>query len=193
MKKKTLSMLLVLLLLILAVPAGIADAKAQPQDIAFDLSGSWDEEYIDETGEVEDNYKAAVSLSGQISEKGEGKYLSPLHGTLALTPLHGTLAVDGSEYKIQVKQIKQSEPLYGQEGITLINGLTLVTAQTVAIVEANVQGDKFMGLLKWGSNTLYDADGGIMFSTGGSDLSLSGIVDGKLVSVSLAGENPEIE
>ena len=185
MKKKTLSMLLVLLLLILAVPAGIADAKAQPQDIAFDLSGSWDEEYIDETGEVEDNYEAAVSLSGKISEKGGGKYLSPLHGILD---------VEGTEYKIQVKQIKQSEPLYGQEGTqTLPNGLTLVTAQTVAIVEANVQGDKFMGLLKWGSNTLYDANGGIIFSIGGSDLSLSGIVDGKLVSVSLAGENPEIE
>lgn len=188
MKKKTLSMLMVLAALILIVPAGIVDAKAQPQDIAFDLSGSWDEEFINpETGEPDEaNYEAEVILSGKISEKGGGKYLSPLHGALALD--------DGSEYKIQVKQIKQSEPLYGQEGITTLpNGWTLVISQTVAVVEANVQGDKFMGLLKWGSNTLYDAEGGIIFSTGGSDLSLSGIVDGKLVSVSLAGVNPEIE
>ena len=195
MKRKILTSLLLLTMLTLAVPAGIVYAKAQPQDIAFDLAGSWDEESIDETGqEVEDEYEATVILTGKISDKGGGKYLTPLHGTLALTPLNGTIAVDGSEYKIQVKQIKQSEPLYEQEGITEIpNGSTLVITQTFAVVEANVEGGKLMGWLEWGSNTMYDAAGNVIFSIGGTDVALTGIVDGKLVSVSLAGENPEIE
>ena len=52
MKRKILTSLLLLTILMLAVPAGIVDAKAAPQAIAFDLSGSWDEEGIDpETGQ----------------------------------------------------------------------------------------------------------------------------------------------
>jgi hypothetical protein len=187
MKRKILTSLLLMTILMLAVPAGIVVAKAAPQDIAFDLSGSWEEEGIDpDTGEpVATDYGAAVILTGKISDKGDGQYLSPLHGTIAL---------DGSEYTIQVKQIKQSEPLYGQEGVTQMpNGWTLVTAQTFAVVEANVEGGKLMGWLEWGSNTLYDAAGNVIFSTGGTDVALTGIMDGKLVSVSLAGDNPEIE
>lgn len=187
MKRKLLTSLLLVTVLMLAVPAGIVVAKAQPQDIAFDLAGSWEEEGIDpETGEpVDVDYDAAVILTGKISDKGGGKYL---------TPLHGTIALDDSEYKVQVKQIKQSEPLYGQEGVTQMpNGWTLVTAQTFAVVEANVEGGKLMGWLEWGSNTLYDADGNVIFSNGGTDVALTGIIDGKLVSVSLAGDSPEIE
>jgi len=182
MKKKTLSMLMILAALILIVPAGMADAKAQPQDIAFDLSGSWSEQGLDpDTGDpIDVDYDAAVILSGKISEKGGGKYLSPLHGTIALE--------DGPEYKIQVKQIKQSEPLYGDEIIYYYPNSeqpSMVMVLTQGIVEANIEGKKFMGWLQWYSNTAYLPTGDILFETGGSELTLSGIVDGKLVSISL--------
>jgi len=187
MKRKTLSILVVVALLILAMPAGLAYAKAQPQNITFNLTGSWQEDGINpDTGEpTSDYYDASVALSGKISDKGGAKYL---------TPLHGTLAVNGTEYSIQVKQIKQSEPLYGDEMvINFPNGWKLVTVQTQGIVETNIQGKKFIGFLNWGSTTMYDASGGILFTSGGTDLTLSGIVDGKRVSISLAGDVPEIE
>ncbi len=193
MKKKTLSMLLVLVLLILAVPAGIADAKAQPQDIAFDFSGSWDEEFINpETGEPDEvNYAAAVILSGKTSEKGGAKYLSPLHGVLAL---------NGSEYKIQVKALKQSEPLFGEETRVdlpyfppyFFGGYT-ITSSTSGVIEVNAEGSKIIGFLEWHITTQYDTDDEMVGEPyGGSTLILFGIVDGKYVTVTLDGGAPEI-
>jgi len=193
MKKKTLSMLLVLVLLILAVPAGIADAKAQPQDIAFDLSGSWSEEGINpETGEpVEADYAASVYLTGKTSEKGEAQYL---------TPLHGTLDVEGTEYKIQVKQIKQSEPLYSSEtrwdvpDYFSLDYTYTITSSTSGVIEVNAEGSKFIGFLEWHITTQYDTDDEMVGEPyGGSTLVLFGIVDGKSVSASLDGVAPVIE
>jgi hypothetical protein len=189
MKRKILTSLLLVTVLMLAVPAGIVAAKAQPQDIAFDMTGSWDEEgYDPETGDpIGANYDAAVVLTGKISGKGSGTYLSPLHGTIA---------VGDSEYSIQVKQIKQSEPLYGDEMVIYYPNSQqprMVMVTTQGIVEANVEGKKFIGWLDWNSTTMYFPDGTIMFESGGTDLTLSGIVDGKRVSVSLAGGVPSIE
>ncbi len=185
MKKKTLSMLMILAALILAVPAGIADAKAAPQDITFDLAGSWQEEGIDQTGPIDNYYEAAVSLSGKTSDKGGSKYLSPLHGTLAL---------NGTEYQIQVKALKQSEPLYGEEiRIDLPFGLGyIISEQTQGVVEANTEGSKLMGWLEWHLSTQYDAEDNFVSTSGGSTLILFGIVDGKSVTVTLDGGAPEI-
>jgi len=190
MKKKTLSMLMVLAALILVVPAGIVDAKAAPQNIAFDLAGSWQEDGIDPgTGTpTTDYYDASVTLTGKISGKGGATYL---------TPLNGILALDGTEYKIQVKALKQSEPLYGQEiSIPMppaIGGYILIS-QTYGVIEANVEGGKFMGWLQWVSTTTYDADGNVVDEpSGASSLTLNGIVNGKLVSSYVYGDAPEIE
>ena len=192
MKKKTLSMLMVLAALILIVPAGIADAKAQPQDIAFSMVGDWSEEGFDpDTGDpVDVDYEAAVSLSGKTSDKSGDKYLSPLHGTLA---------VDGSEYKIQVKALKQSEPLFGEETRwdlpylpPYFLGGYVITSSTNGIIQANTEGGKFMGWLEWHLSTQYDADDNIVSTSGGSTLILFGIVDGKSVTVTLDGDAPEI-
>lgn len=187
MKRKILTSLLLITVLMLAVPAGIVMAKATSQTIEFDLSGSWSEDGVDpDTGDpIDVDYDAAVILTGKISEKGGAKYLSPLHGTLAL---------DGMEYKIQVKQIKQSEPLYGDEtriDLPSINRY-LIIAQTYGVVEANVEGNKFVGWLQWNSTTWYDYDDNIISTSGGSDLTLNGISDGKLVSGYLFGDAPEI-
>ena len=150
MKRKILVSLLLITVLMLAVP-GIADAKAQPQDIAFDLSGSWSEDGFDpDTGDpIDKDYDATVILSGKTSEKGGAKYLSPLHGVLAL---------NGSEYKIQVKALKQSEPLFGEK--TRVDlpyfppyflGGYIVTYTTNGIIEANTEGSKLIGWLEWHS------------------------------------------
>lgn len=193
MKGKILVSLLLIAVLMLAVPAGIADAKAQPQDIAFDLSGSWSEDGFDpDTGNpIDVDYDAAVILSGKTSEKGGAKYLSPLHGTLAL---------NGSEYKIQVKALKQSEPLFGEE--TRLDlpdmppfflGGYIITSTMNGIIQANTEGSKLIGWLEWHSSTQYDADDNIVSTSGGgSTLILFGIVDGKSVTVTLDGDAPEI-
>ncbi|MGB2815378.1 MAG: hypothetical protein WBC75_09880 [Dehalococcoidales bacterium] len=192
MKKKTLSMLMVLAALILIVPAGIVDAKAQPQDIAFSMVGDWSEEGFDpDTGNpVDVDYDAAVSLSGKTSEKSGSKYLSPLHGILD---------VEGTEYKIQVKALKQSEPLYVDE--TRIDlpyfppywlGGYIISSTNSGIIEANIEGSKFIGWLEWHLSTQYDADDNIVDTSGGSTFILFGIVDGKSVTVTLDGDAPEI-
>ncbi len=189
MKRKILTSLLLMTILMLAVPAGIVYAKAQPKDITFDLAGSWAEQgYDPETGDpVSASYDAAVVLTGKISDKGGAKFLSPLHGTMA---------VGDSEYSIQVKQVKQSEPLYGDEMVIYYPNSQqprMVIVATQGIVEANVEGKKFIGWLDWNSTTMYYLNGDIMYQGGGTNLSLSGIVDGKMVSVSLDGGVPEIE
>jgi len=184
MNKKNLSLLMVLVALIVVLPAGIAVAKAATQNITFNLAdGSWQESEVDTS-----YFVAAVNLTGKLMERGGAQYL---------TPLHGVLTVEDAEYKIQVKALKQSEPLYVQEmTITLppsMGGYILMT-QTYSVVEANVEGGKFMGWLQWATTTRYDADGNIVGETSGSaSLTLNGVVDGKLVSRYVSGEAPEIE
>ena len=194
MKRKTLSILVVVALLILAMPAGLAYAKAQPQNIAFDLTGSWQEDGIDpDTGEpTSDYYDASVTLTGKISDKGGAQYL---------TPLNGTIGINGGEYKIQLKSVKQSEPLYSVETRYDLPYLPpyslggyIIQSITSGVMEANIEGNKFIGFLQWHSSTQYDNNGEIVGEpTGGSTLVLFGIAGSKYVEVSLDGDAPGIE
>ena len=175
MKTKVLATLLVLTILMLAVPAGVVEAKAKPQNIGFNFSGIWDESEFDPTTNTITivNFLASANLTGKFKEKGESLYLSPLSGNIT---------VDGEEYNIMVKQAKQSEPVYHS-----ITGTPGGTYEFFACwVEVNIKGNKFIGTLKWEKFTI------VGFEVAFSSLVFHGVVDGKRVDCSLAGLFPEI-
>lgn len=175
MKRKALALLLVLTILMLAVPAGVVEAKVKPQNIGFNFSGTWSESSFDPTTNTTNvvNFLVSTNLTGKFKEKGESLYLAPLSGNITLA---------GEEYNIMVKQAKQSEPVYYSRMV--IPGIT--SEYFACWAEVNIEGNKFIGTLEWQKWTTPGGEWGL------SSLVFHGVVDCTRVDCSLTGLLPEI-
>lgn len=180
MKRKTLSMLLVLAVLILAVPAGIVAAKSADNTIAFDLEGDWTA-FEPTTGDPIQSDATAI-LTGKINEK---------NGRFYLTPLNGTITIGDVEYPIHVKEAKQSEPIYQQHYELDTQYVYMDNEDWICFVEVNIDGDKLVGKLYWYDHYKLIKINGKVYESEGTDLEFSGVVDGNWVDCLLSGDLPQ--
>lgn len=95
--------------------------------------------------------------------------------------MSGIIKIDGVDNNIQIKGVKQSEPLayfayeYGTPGSYYVK-----YESWQAPVEINMRGHKCIGFITW-YRYHYD-DWGEVYDYKGSNLNFNGIVDGKPVS-----------
>lgn len=185
--KRKLVVLVVLSVLLLAVPAGVAVAKSAPQAISFDFMGTYEvSEPI--SGNVTGSPPANVTLTGHVKDKNGAQYL---------TPLNGVITIGEAEYQILVKEAKQSEPVFYWEWERHYSNSSIpyywVYRNWNSLAEVNIEGSKCIGWLSWQSVTTYNVTNDeVLNISGSSELNFSGVVDGNMVNGYLDGDFPEI-
>jgi len=136
--------------------------------------------------------EATAVLNGNIKYKGGTQYLSPLQGTITIITIINEIEIEEIDYNIRVKSLKQSEPIWYHEteSGTPGSGDYWREQEWRCYVEVNIEENKYIGNLKWGSyhweygNETYDWQY--------SDLDFVGMADSKKVDCWLEGDLPEI-
>ena len=191
MNKKILVILLAVALAMSAAAIGTAAAKTTTQSIEFTLEG-WGESY-DPVTDTWISVPVSAVLDGNIKDK---------DGTYYLSPQTGTITIDGVEHQIQVKQAKQSEPVFYDEDSWCYywnpcDNYCYEWENWMTIGEINIEGRKYIGNLNWYQDHYWGTDWWTCepyeYYWDGSYLYFQGIVDGKMMSFWLNGDFPVID
>ena len=185
-------MLLAVALAMSAAAIGTAAAKTTTQSIEFTLEG-WGESY-DPVTDTWISVPVSAVLDGNVKDK---------DGTFYLSPQTGTITIDGVEHQIQVKQAKQSEPVFYYEDsecwwYDACNNGCYEMESWMTISEINIEGRKYIGNLNWhkyhdwGVYQLNCECEPYDYYYEESYLYFTGIVDGKMMDFWLSGDFPVI-
>lgn len=181
-------MLLAVALAMSAAAIGTAAAKTTTQSIEFTLEG-WGESY-DPVTDTWTSVPVSSVLDGNIKDK---------DGTYYLSPQTGTITIDGVEHQIQVKQAKQSEPVFYDEDSWCYEydpcyKYCYEWEDWITISEINIEGRKYIGTLGWYQQYYYEVYACIPYEGywDESYLHFQGIVDGKMMYFGLYGDFPVI-
>lgn len=182
-------MLLVVALAMSAAAIGTAAAKTTTQSIEFTLEG-YGESY-DPVTDTWISVPVSAVLDGNVKDK---------DGTFYLSPQTGIITIDGVEHQIQVKQAKQSEPVYYNEDSWEWYYSDCYHSygeweEWMTVSEINIEGRKYIGTLGWYQQYYYEVYACIPYEGywDGSGLYFQGIVDGKMMSFWLNGDFPVID
>ena len=188
MNRKIIVLLITMALAMSALSIGTAAAKTTTNNIEFTLDG-----WADTTDPLTNTFNT-VSVSavfdGNIQDK---------NGAYYLQPLTGVITIDGEEHQIQIKQPKQSEPVYYDEIIDSFYidacfNLQFELQNWMTFSEVNIDGHKYIGDLNWYQISIFgifDCEP-IDDSEGRTELSFRGIIDGKRMTFMLDGDYPVI-
>lgn len=188
MNRKFLVLFLATALAMSALSIGTAAAKTTTQNIEFTLNG-WADSY-DPITQTWSNVPTSAVFAGNFQDK---------DGAIYLKPLTGTITIDEDDYQIQIKQPKQSEPVYYYEDSDLFyiddcHYFQVEWQSWLTFSEVNIEGHKYIGDLNWHQNSMLGIWGcePIYDFYGESNLSFRGIIDGKRMNFWLNGASPVI-
>ena len=178
MNRKVITLLLAATMVMSLAAIGTVAAKTTTQKIEFNLN---DGEYCTDYPDDEDCVPASAVLTGNIMDR---------DGTMYLSILKGTITLGGVNHKIQVKSLKQSEPITYEIDVegTPNEGDYQVCEEWFTPVEINIQGDKYIGYLEW--TKCYGETDGNVLEYEYSLLYFFGIVDGNEVECGMIGDFP---
>ena len=179
MDRKVIAVLFAATLVMSVVAIGMAAAEITTQKTEFNLDGYY--ETFDPATGIETIVPARAILTGNIRDA---------DGTWYLSPQRGTITIDGIENQIQVRPLKQSEPvIYGEEvDGSPDTGNYYIDQYWFTMVEVNIGGKKYTGRLGW--DKIYEEWDGGSEEYGYSYLEFYGIVDGKDHQSWLDGDFP---
>lgn len=178
MNRKVIALLFAATMVMSLAAIGTAAAKTTKENIEFNL---YADEYCTDYLDDEDCVPASAVLTGNIKDR---------YGTMYLSILTGTFTLDDVDHKIQVKSLKQSEPVSYEIDVEVTpgEGNYLVCEEWYTPVEINIQGDKYIGYLEW--SKCYGETAGTVFEYEYSLLYFTGIVDGNEVECVMIGDFP---
>lgn len=174
MIKINISLAAVLLAAAIVVSATAVLAKeTEVNKIEFNLEGLY--QTYDPVTKTWTSVPASAVFDGNIRTQGDNNYLSPLSGIIN---------IDGVDNNIQIKDVKQSEPMaYIVDEYGIPGDYYYKIEQWMGLTEVNIQGHKFIGQVGW--YNWYEYYYGMESEGQESILYLSGVVDGKPASAML--------